>query len=147
MTEEKYVTIPFDVWESKYKGLEKESNRLLVELKELEERRRIDIRLISRQLPMLNTGTRIGYIDLSTDIGSFMLKIEDRERLRHAIESEFKKVDTFGVILTPKQADDLLTKNIKTTNEYQRVTSELLKRLNKIPKFIKWLFKIKIENL
>lgn len=116
---EKYISIEYSVWESKYKPMEWEVERLKRELENKEET--ITLMFHTQggwphyRRPELIT---IATVRVSIDAG-YSLKDFDKKRLIKLIEQE-------------------LDAPLQTTEQIQSIED----KLNKLPRIIKWLFKL-----
>lgn len=121
--DEKFVTIPFDVWENKYKVLEDENEKLKQQMEE----KRIYIMLFGSRHFGDDHRASLGYIDVSI-IGASKFEIE-KNQLRSEIYNELLDIGT----LSKDQAIEL-----------SKELDQKLEKLKAVPKFIKWLFKINL---
>lgn len=150
-SEEKYVSIDYEIWHNKYKPMEEENHRLKAELSNK------DIRIT------FSTGEtfhyRIGYVKFNADIWS--VQIDDTRKLSEAIERLLNEKHNTGYgsitgrhyspsrYLTKAEAESIEKRISKVQEELNRREAylwKLEKKLRKIPFFIRWIFKIHFEK-
>lgn len=139
MQEEKYITIPYKVWVEKYQKLEEENKSLKL--------KNIGVFLLFRSIDT-SAGANIGYIDIKA--GSFTIDNPNisyaiEKALKHSVINEIRSLPIFSKVITTKEEACEINNNIKNMILlYQDLYKKNLQLYNKIPKIIRWLFKIKI---
>lgn len=132
-TDEKYISIEYEVWKNKYLPMEEENNRLIEEIKNNQ------VRIVIEQ-----RGTRfwdIGYTELTAegwrldhiDLHKLALRLEDSLLTSYA---HFRWIKSF---LNKEQAE---AKEKQLTDLLREIRSTE-KRIQKIPGIVRWLFNIK----
>lgn len=138
--EEKFVTIQYDLWNSKYKPMEETNIQLLETLKREREEKKAEI-----YLHYFNYGhstvRSIGYLDINTQF--YHPSWRCKEYITEAIQNLLKDAE-FPYYSTRKDAEEMYNKLLKE----QEIKTNLIKlnerMFSKIPRIIRWLFKIKI---
>src|SRR5579863_2846628 len=146
MADEKYVCVPFLVWEGKYKPMEDENRRLRDQLKEGTITIRIYLGGIKHHLSYIGEIGYIGYV-IGAEWPPNKIEWNERNKLEQHVAHAINRaiVDTLGIeyYISKELAERTLT---EMNNAAAKV--DLLRELNRrniagIPRFIKWLFKIK----
>lgn len=152
MAEEKFISIDYATWNTKYKPMEAELNRLRIELSEEKQNRQHNVYLNIR-----DTGF-IFYVmhDYYTDIKHFdhsakvaVLEIDkthfntviDYKAIEDAITSTIIKMERVGNMAL--SVTRIAEEQEKFTKFYDKF-KEQENRLKRLPKLIRWLFKIKL---
>jgi hypothetical protein len=146
MADEKYVSIPFSVWENKYKPMEEENQRLRDQFKEGTITIRIYLGGIRHQKSYRG---EIGYIDYIVGAEWPPNKIEWNERnklqgeVSNAINKAIVNTPGIGYYLSKELAEKTLTQMNAVRQNAENAIEENRKRIAGIPKLIKWIFNIK----
>lgn len=132
--DEKYISIPYDIWVNKYKILEEENLKLKDDIKNY----RVNIRVSINSLSS-NETKDIGYINFNIDKG-YSVQIKDFSALLQAIEEQCAGYNRFyiGKYEVEKQIA-IIDTHIKKLIERKE---SIDKKLKQLPAIIRWLFKI-----
>lgn len=139
MSEEKFVTIPFKVWEEKYKPMEAENHRLQSEI----ENKQINVSLWVSSMHMSGRKS-IGFIYFNS-MGGYSINIKAPHDLRDSIEKELQRqcVDWYDRYFSKEEAYQLYDRVHAAEKRWEEISAENAKRIAGIPWIIKKLFKIK----
>lgn len=143
MSEEKFISIEYEIWKNKYLPMEQEIHKLKKEI-ELEKNKKsgyLYVRLDSHR--RFNYEVDIGILDFSIE-NAPMLLLEDRHRFIHNIKQIIS--DRLGVdkVLSNKDLEEFYTKISKERSQIQSLRQENEEKFKKIPWIIRKIFKIKL---
>lgn len=154
MSEEKYISVEYDTWYNKYKPMEEKLARVERALEE--EKRSKILRLIAHpaQYSFYSRfgnpqDIKIGTIEMSVEKPRFKDETDWRYKGFNLVKTMFEDalldISHFGVpqLITIEKFAELI--KILRHNEIrmEALKDENEKRIKGIPKFIKWMFKIK----
>ena len=154
LRDEKFISIDYATWEAKYKPMEEELAKVREELAEEKERKEHTFYLritdwvhypgydTSTDLPKRNyvtiRYTNSDWISLSKE------EIDKATEEAFAILNKALSLARFhNMIITDQDVDRVLAMLKKQRQEIESLRTDNFMRINTIPKFIKWLFKIK----
>lgn len=140
MGEEKYISIDYDLWLSKYKPLEHENMRLKDEL----EKSKIKIDIVL-QTSYNAYGKYLGHIDIRIDSPEhFRLNFHNSDEiLMDEVKKQINRIGGTHLFASKIEVEGLIRSIQESSKEYQKSFNEYISRKDNIPRFIKWLFKIK----
>lgn len=140
MADEKYISIEYNIWESKYKPLEAENERLRNEL----EKSKVSVEIVLKsQYHAL--GYPLGYVGVVVDAPELLtVKFPNIESiLTKEIMARTKSISQFGTFLSKEE----LEFQVKRLTDAQILNHESVDRylatVKRIPKIVKWIFRIK----
>lgn len=138
-TEEKFVTIPFKVWEEKYKPMEAENHRLQSEI----DNKQINVSLWVSSMHIQGRKS-IGFIYLKSD-GGYGINIKAPHDLRDSIEKELQRqsVDWYNSYFSKEEAYQLYDRISASVSTWEKLSAENEKRIVGIPWIIRKIFGIK----
>jgi hypothetical protein len=149
ISEEKYVSIEFNTWNNRYKPMEEDNQRLRQQVKELTENNiRVFIYLASDYRSMGPMSSRsVGYLEVKTQFDGNIFSWEDRKKMEvvvndgvtEAIYNSHSKDWYIG----REEAESRIDKMANLIKHYDKIVEANKQHIAGIPKFIKWLFKIK----
>lgn len=144
MSEEKFVTIPYDVWNSKYKPMESDLEEIKGELAREKENKKIEITL--RYWSTWYKGynhKNIGSIDIDIN-GSYRINWN-----KNQIESSFSEfirnetIDGKNTFLFKRDATKHQEEMEKLLNKAEIIAYNNDEKVKKLSWFVRWLFGIK----
>lgn len=153
--DEKFVSIEYSKWHSYYKPLEELNQQLTQELARLKEENKINIYLSVRgtRYPYLEN---VGFITAGVDLPHTQVKINGREiigAMNLAIESEtgsFRYSSSKPHVFSYNEAEEfsmLHQKYHQALKDLDKERAAFRKEVRAIPRWKRWLFKIKTPKI
>lgn len=152
MKDEKFISIDFQRWETKYKPMEAELEDTKKELQSEKESKKLYIYLkmprLSFTRPIFMSDQSkiscIAYYDIDTEEMEENCDISEMGKLRNMIngkleETFFDMHSSKPIIYTTEDGRGLLKELI----EKEILLNKALNKVNSLPRIVKWLFKIK----
>ena len=154
LTDEKFVSIEYNTWETKYRPMEEELERVKRELAEEKERKEhtFYLRITDwAHYPGHNNDTQLPKLNYVTIKYTGREWVElSKEEIDKGTEQAFNIVNKalglarfHNMIITDQDVDRVLAMLKKQKEEVEQLRHDNFKRIRSIPKFIKWLFKLK----
>lgn len=146
MAEEKFISIDYNTWLSKYKPMEEENERLRGEIKELTSNNvHISVTLSSRS--GYGFETSVGYIEVQSHSNVKTLVWHDRGRLEKyvndTVTDTISRSHAGNWYIGRQEAESRIDKMARLIKHNEGLLEKNKQRISGIPKIIKWLFKIK----
>jgi hypothetical protein len=153
MNPEKYISIEYSVWNTKYKPMEEKVKQLQEELEEERNNKMLTLNInFSRYMihmggPYFHPNIRcIGSVDFDLE-GVPKLNLKDRESISSIISKEYfagmRSYNDKFRFASEEMVTNALSKIGQDKQEVAILISQNEERIKNIPKIIKWLFKIK----
>jgi len=155
MNEEKFISIEYETWKNKYLPLEEENKRLRREINEVRESKKYKLVFDLRRMPSahLRPHSRsyygefeVGIVTMIEGFGNvFSLEAHHTDILKHYLN----EVDVHMIVSEEKArelARDILEKTRLLNEEQNKLIKKRVENeqaIKHIPKFIKWIFRIK----
>lgn len=133
--DEKYISIEYELWMNKYKPLEEENIDLRRRLKESTIKVRI---LLNSFRDNEITEGEIGYVSFEVNKG-WSVSIDNWKGISTNIENKMN-----NLMQSSRYYRRFITHGemVKFIDEKKQVLAKIEEKINKIPKIIRWLFKI-----
>ncbi len=135
----KWITIPMETWERKYKPMEMENN----DLKSRLANNKIHIRVQAEHTYMGSHPRLIGVVYLTVDKG-WNVEINDWRALKEQIQAAYQKSDSYAKVLTEEEAREIIR---ELRAQYERTTKKMedyRSYVKSLPRIIRWILKIKL---
>ena len=139
MSEEKFISIPYSVWEDKYKPMEAKLNKLLLE--KTPKQIRVVLSDATTSYRRIYDGRDLGYLEFKA-FGGVELKVETQwiENYLNDLYSDLAKRWKW---FTKEEIASIINSEEERYYRFKEIVDKNNKIKEGIPKFIKRLFKIK----
>lgn len=151
-TEEKFISIPYSVWNNKYKPMEEELARVKAELdKEIESKKHyvyLKTARFSFQKPIYMADQTmkscVAYFDIDTEKMEELSDIPEMDKLKAIIngkleENFYELYSKKPIVYTQEEGKDV----IKELINKDIALNKTLNKINSLPRIVKWLFNIR----
>lgn len=134
-TDEKFISIEYETWVNKYLPMEEENESL---------KRKVEASEIQVNIVLKNAGynysydRRIGFIDIEIKKG-WNVKIDNFSEVENKIRDLIQLYKPYSIV----SAKEEISKYEELIKEYEKSFNRNVLLVNKIPKIIRWLFRIK----
>lgn len=155
LTDEKFISIDYSTWLNKYVPMEKELARVKEELEKEKANHTCSFNLSVRDTTYYHpfqrdydTFFKERFVTVSFD-SSHWIPLTEEEIQAGVTEAEIcinkalQNARFHGWILTEKEVEEVLKTLGERVKRIEDLRTENFMRINRIPKIIKWLFKIK----
>lgn len=153
LNEEKYISIEYDTWQSKYLPLERENEILKRKLHESKIKVRVDLCFEREKYHP------VGYLEIHTQVPADLLSnffepridpliVGFQEQIKNAIErnDNMRSMVYGNKYFTKEEAQSInqtCEYHAKNAETFRNEVKEEFLRLKRLPKIVKWLLKIK----
>jgi hypothetical protein len=150
MDHEKYISIEYNIWETKYKPMEQELEQLKKDYNEEKRSKTVIVSVKRDSLWYSGYPKSIGTVDIKISSNNHSEEIktiikEIRQEIGNlTCEPNFRMSSNLKY-LTCQEAKDFIDNIEIKTDEYRKLINDNIERYKKIPKFIRWIFGIKLK--